>query len=615
DLQTVGLNRTSVGFGAGETTFGWMFYPRVQTPQPVSNFRNVTNLLTGTGQGINADLRSRRIEPGQRECIALIVTPNFIPALRVSTVANWFDITGHCARPQLTNQEMLGMGRMLQQAKAAVARACDSGEYRPTDFVVLNQRIKQLEDLLPTQDTRVDLPDEGDLLGSEIFSPNAAGLSPSLLAWYGEPIQEGTAGSIFLMGRGFSVSETQVVVGGMPLHKGTEFRLISRNVMQIIVPATARPVKVQLDDEGSHANASNPKAAVATLNMTKRPTVEAKGGKAKVQVGDNMAHAELDPTLKPDVDVTINSGLGSSANVRGATVNVRLGDVQASAEGSAKPAMEPCDRSVIDVHIATPNGISNHLYVEVIPKPKAPKPQDAVTTATTTTTVNGNTTTTSTKFETTPPGTVLPPLTVLPMGTHWPPFTALAPGSVTGAPANSLMPGIVPTVTPPAAAPLSLTPTTTTTTTHPAQTVPAPPVSTTTAPRTSTTPAAPAAPAPSLPAPTPGSVPMLEPLPATSPPRASGSSSANPTTPGPDGVAVVGMARLPMKSDWSTLRVAASNSSQVDIPLPLPTERSRPIAAKGATSSRVGNGRVQADQSADHRVRLPFLRRIGLPDR
>ena len=97
DLQTVGLNRTSVGFGAGETTFGWMFYPRVQTPQPVSNFRNFTNLLTGTGQGINADLRSRRIEPGQRECIALIVTPNFIPALRVSTVANWFDITGHCA--------------------------------------------------------------------------------------------------------------------------------------------------------------------------------------------------------------------------------------------------------------------------------------------------------------------------------------------------------------------------------------------------------------------------------------------------------------------------------------------------------------------------------------
>ena len=65
DLQTVGLNRTSVGFGAGETTFGWMFYPRVQTPQPVSNFRNITNILTGTGQGINADLRSRRIEPGR----------------------------------------------------------------------------------------------------------------------------------------------------------------------------------------------------------------------------------------------------------------------------------------------------------------------------------------------------------------------------------------------------------------------------------------------------------------------------------------------------------------------------------------------------------------------
>jgi hypothetical protein len=37
DLATVALNRTAVGFGAGETTFGWQFYPRVQTPPLQSN--------------------------------------------------------------------------------------------------------------------------------------------------------------------------------------------------------------------------------------------------------------------------------------------------------------------------------------------------------------------------------------------------------------------------------------------------------------------------------------------------------------------------------------------------------------------------------------------------
>ena len=378
DLQTVGLNRTSVGFGAGETTFGWMFYPRVQTPQPVSNFRTLTNILTGTGQGINADLRSRRIEPGQRECIALMVTPNFIPSLRVSTVANWFDVTGAHARPELTNGEMLVLGRLLQQAKDAVARACVSREYRPTDATVLTQRIKQLEALLPTQDTRIDLPDEGDLMGSEIFSSNAAGLGPALLAWYGEPIQDGTGGSIFLQGRGFSVTETQVVVGGVPLAPNQQFRLISRNVMQIIVPPNGLAVKFACDRDHTAQPSDTPK---------------------------------------------------------------------------------PCDRAVIDVHVATPNGISNHLYVEVVAADPPRDVPNAVTTATTTSSVNGNTTTTSTRLETTPPGIVLPPLTVLPMGTTWPKGTTIAPGAAAaGAAPGSLLPGLVPSPGGSSPSPLFLNP-------------------------------------------------------------------------------------------------------------------------------------------------------------
>ncbi len=592
DLQTVGLNRTSVGFGAGDTTFGWMFYPRVQTPQPVSNFRTITNTLTGTGQGINADLRSRRIEPGQRECIALMVTPNFIPSIKVSTVTNWFDVTGHHAKQQLSNQEMLESSRKLQQAKAAVARACDSHEYRATDFTVLNQRIKQLEALLPTQDTRVDLPDEGDLLGSEIFSSNAAGLSPSLLAWYGEPVQDGTAGSIFLQGRGFSVSETQVIVGGIPLQQGSGFRLISRNVMQVIVPATARSVPIKFEQNaGAAANSPAAPVAVATvMGPGGVPTFEARGGVADLQVADDQrVKAQLDPTLSSDVNVTLQNG-NTSANARGSKIDIQLGGVHARAQGTpakaTAPTTLPCDRAVIDVHIATPNGISNHLYVEVVPKSQAAtKAQNAVTTATTKTTVNGNTTTTSTRFETTPPGTVLPPLTVLPLGTNWPPNTMLAPGPVTGAAAGSLLPGLVPSpASPPAGTPLSLTPAATpaaTAATTPAATTPpaaSAPASGTTAAPAPVPPAAPAAPAAAPAAPAPAA-----PAPAGLPaPRASSTLPA-------------------WGSDGQVVATASLATSLSGLP-PLPAEVPKVAAA-------------QPDASATRRVRPPVLRRIGLPDR
>ena len=513
DLQAVGLNRTSVGFGAGETTFGWMFYPRVQTPQPTSNFRTFTNTLTGTGQGINSDLRSRRIEPGQRECLALMVTPNFIPALKVSTVTNWFDVTGHHARQQLDNREMINLSRKLQQAKAALARACDSGQYRATDFIVLNQRIKQLEALLPTQDTRIDLPDEGDLLGSEIFSSNAAGLGPSLLAWYGEPVQEGAAGSIFLQGRGFSVTETQVVVGGVALAKDTQFRLVSRNVMQIMVPANARTSKFVCEPGDATAGGpadcvqaatgqaaglakAKPKPiAVAAIKDPRIPQVSVSGNAAEVSIDGNKVHAELDPKLGSDINVSVGDGTTSTV-AQGSKVDIRVGGVRAHAEAAPVAVPKDNSRSVIDVHIATPNGISNHLYVEVTPKPQAPAPTPLATTATTTTVVNGNTTTTTTRFETTALGIALPPLTVLPMGSPLPQTTILAPGPVTGSAAGTVFPGLVPQATPaatPAAtfAPAATTPPATTTT---------PPATTTTTPAATTTttgvaPAAPVAPA------------------------------------------------------------------------------------------------------------------------
>ena len=379
DLETVGLNRTAVGFGAGETTFGWMFYPRVQTPPTQSNLARIGGLLAWNGPGPNYDLKNRQIEPGQRECIALLVTPNFIPSLRMTTVANWFDIAGSHGHRKLDNQEMLGYSRKLQQARFALSQACDSQAYRPSDLTILQQRVEQISSMLPTQEFRVDLPDEGDLLGSEIFSQGAVGLNPSLLGWYGEHPKEGQNSTVFLLGRGFSVADTQVIAGGVDVPEAQK-RLISRNVMEIVIPANAR---------------------VYTHNCT--PTT-----------ADSA-------TPKPNPN--------------------------------SSPA-KPCNWSVIDVHIATSNGISNHLYVETDPK-DASQPSKTVTldaTTTTTTDPHRNMTQVSTHVETTPPGMALPPLTVLPLGTQWPANSTLQ-GTSNGAPAGSIFPGMMNTPAAPAPVP------------------------------------------------------------------------------------------------------------------------------------------------------------------
>jgi hypothetical protein len=484
DLETVGLNRTSVAFGAGETTFGWRFYPRVQTPPSQSNPRRIASLLYWNGPRPDYDLENRRIEPGQRECIALIVTPNFIPSLKLSTVANWFDISGACAHPELKNEQMLELSHKLQKAKNALTRICDSRAYRQADLTHLTQRVKQLEELLPTQDYDVHLPDEGDLMGSEIFSENSgAGLAPTLLAWYGEHPQEGQNSTIFLLGRGFSVFETRVVAGGVDVPDAQK-RLVSRNVMEIVIPSNARIYKHYCTD--SHSAQTTATSGVPNpdplLPLNPDPTRSLNPNPGQPLNPANPANPDsLDPSRprNPTWDPP-NPDL---------TRRLNPDPTRPLYPDPTKTKKQPCGWAVIDVHIATPNGISNHMYVETDPKATPQPVNNLVLTTTTSTTANPqqNNVTTATRVEATPPGLALPPLTVLPLGTQWPPFTSLAPGPVTGAPAGSLFPGM-------------------TNTPAPAATIP-PPVLNSTAPNTGAVPATPGAASPAAPSATPAAAP------------------------------------------------------------------------------------------------------------
>ena len=249
DLAIVALNRTAIGFGAGETTFGWQFYPRVQTPPLQSNASRIAGILINNGPGPDYDLANRKIEPGQRECYALVVMPNFVPSVKFTSVTNWFDLKTKHAEQVLETTDMIRLGKKLQAAKNGLQRVCDSGKYRPEEVELLADRISQLEDLLPVKSHSIDLPFEGSLLGSEIFSSNAAGLAPRLLAWYGEPAQEGSVTSIFILGNGFSVHELHVIAGGVTVPDAS-VEVISRNVLRVDIPANARAVQTKLKIDG-----------------------------------------------------------------------------------------------------------------------------------------------------------------------------------------------------------------------------------------------------------------------------------------------------------------------------------------------------------------------------
>jgi hypothetical protein len=240
DLITIGLNRTAVGFGAGRSTFGWQFYPRVQSPPAPSNPARVLGILLYNGTRPDYGLTHRRIEPGQRECVAMIVTPDFVPSIRLTSMANWFGLGKH-SEQRLDPDELLRLSRKLQSARCALAATADQGKYRPGELARMADRVDQLENLMPTQDFRVVLPEEGDFSGSEIFSSDAANLSPTLYTWFGEPPTVGKDSQVFLLGKAFSVIESQVIAGGVT----APYELLSRNVIKVTIPASARTVDVK----------------------------------------------------------------------------------------------------------------------------------------------------------------------------------------------------------------------------------------------------------------------------------------------------------------------------------------------------------------------------------
>jgi hypothetical protein len=238
--ETIALNRTQVAFSHGEDVFGWRFQPRFQTPPTPGNLTAFAQTLVG-GPSREADLRQRELESGMRECVAIVIMPSFVPYVTFEARSNWYRL-GSPKHTEIDTLKFLELSRSVQRARAMAQAVCDSGLYRSGDVAGLLTRVNQLSAGLPFQAMIAQVPYENTRGGFELFNVGVTDLDPELRSWYGVPgvsVKNGT--SLFLVGDGFSVHETSVIVGNK-LISGDALSLLSRQVMRVNVPPGVQTV-------------------------------------------------------------------------------------------------------------------------------------------------------------------------------------------------------------------------------------------------------------------------------------------------------------------------------------------------------------------------------------
>jgi hypothetical protein len=169
------------------------------------------------------------------------------------------------------------ISRAYQSIQQFVHCPADHGQYRPQDVSLLGSALTQLEKRMPLQSMTVGIPYENTLGGFDMFSTGVTGLGPQLDGWYGAPgIRTGEGKSsdsrkvteqttcpkdgapqtaaersmcdnsgttIFLVGDRFSplATKTRVIAGG----RCCDFRLLSRQVLEVLVPPDAMPLQLE----------------------------------------------------------------------------------------------------------------------------------------------------------------------------------------------------------------------------------------------------------------------------------------------------------------------------------------------------------------------------------
>jgi hypothetical protein len=236
DAETIALNHTAVGFSHGNETFGWRFYPRFQTPDIESNAVVLFRDLLWGGPNRKTLLHQRQLEPGIRECVAIVIMPSFVPYATLDVSSNWFSLT-HPKHKLMTSTDTVKLSAQVKAIEDCSGHIGDAECYRCGDLERLIERARQLEARLPLQSTTVQIPYENTLGGFAMFNSGVTDLAPELLGWYGAPgVNLDAPTSMFLIGNHFSVHQTRIVAGGKEV---TDKEMLSRQVMRVTIPAGA----------------------------------------------------------------------------------------------------------------------------------------------------------------------------------------------------------------------------------------------------------------------------------------------------------------------------------------------------------------------------------------
>ena len=418
DMETIAINNTTVGFSHGSETFGWRFYPRFQTPDTDSNVKVFFQDLLCGGPNRKQLLRERMLEPGIRECVAIVIMPSFVPYADMSASSNWFALDNP-HRKLLNSTTAVRLSEQAKWIQDGAQMVSDPHCYLNGEVDRLQQRAHQLAAKLPLQSMSVQVPYENTLGGFAMFNTGVTDLAPELLGWYGAPaINLDGSTTIFLIGNHFSVHQTRVIAGGQEIAANSE--LLSRQVMKVTIPANAisivedtgevyggwqDPTSETSDARSPDASSSPPPPAAVTSIYT-RPT-QSISNRGILRFGNDAIQLK-DPGLPgtlQQLTLKVNNGtlaLGSTdglcfttgANGTGSmTVTGTIDRLNTAVNGlTYKPkaayngtdtlsmllqgsGVAPCTVSVaiavyswpaftfVDVHLSTPYGATSHLLI------------------------------------------------------------------------------------------------------------------------------------------------------------------------------------------------------------------------------------------------------------
>lgn len=404
NMATIALNQTAVGFTHGADTFGWRFYPRIQSPPTQNNLTAFRDTLIGTNSR-KQDLSQRRLEPGMRECTAMIVMPSFVPYVTFDIRTNWFSLTN----PKSTDQSMRQAMKLSRSVKSmqlsAAMCARNAGAYRDGEVARLMRRVDQLDRELPLQTMIAQIPYENTSGGFELFNTGVTDLAPELVGYYGaEGVNPNGTTTLFLIGKGFNLHDTSVIAGG----KSVPITLISRQVLRAEIPPGVQTIRLPVKAQPTHASASlrRPGArrlvaghaatgvmlASGTENIPTpagAPTNPLRGQSQGAGHGNGVRGDEIDtghdaandegqglrpsPADREPKSVlprkTLQFPLPSPPSPSAPPVTVCRDD---------DPCSECCDvEAFVDVHMATPYGVSDHLLIPLYDAGVPPSPPAA----------------------------------------------------------------------------------------------------------------------------------------------------------------------------------------------------------------------------------------------